>query len=366
VKNTEAVIIGAGVAGLATAAELSAHHRHVTVIEQHSTFGQETSGRNSGVIHAGIYYPKNSLKARLCVEGNRLVYQLCEKAGVPCKRMGKLIVATDDDGVEILESHLERAGANGVQDLQFLSRSEIACRGPQLRAVGALHSPSTGVVDAHALMKCLEFRAAEGGVEFSYDSKVIGIEKHPRGYVLDILSVDGRQTQILCEKLINCAGLYSDKLAAMAEFDIDRLGYALAYSKGEYFNVTDPAAIPSDVLVYPAVQAGVGIHTLIGSDGQVKLGPNCSSVKGPAECTVDPLHKQSVYDSCVTFLPLLEADTLVPDIAGVSPRRQGSERDFIIVHEKENGFPGFVNLIAMDSPALTACLAIAKYVGQLL
>ena len=363
-EQTEVAIIGAGVIGLAVAAEISRRKRDVVVLEQHSSFGQETSSRSSEVIHAGIYYARDSLKARLCVEGNRLLYRLCETVSIPHKRIGKLIVAKNAAELDDLERLSRRARDNGVEDIRYLSRAELDALGPKLTAAGALHSPSTGIVDSHSLMKRLEYEANRQGALFSYDTKVLGIERQAGGYVLDIADANGEATRLRAEIVVNCAGLSAEDVAAMVGLDTARLGCAVQYWKGEFCKVRNRRALPADVLVYPVQGFSVGIHTVVDLQGEVKLGPKNYPIEKKIDYAIDARHKQDFYETCKPFFPLLELDDLTPDMAGISPALEAPREDWLIAHEEGNGLPGFVNLIGLKSPALTACLAIARHVGD--
>lgn len=363
--KTDVVIIGAGVVGLAVAAEISKRKRDVIVLEQHSSFGQDTSSRNSEVIHAGLYYARDSLRARLCVEGKRLLYQLCTEAGIPHNRVGKLIVATNEYEIEILENLLKQGKGNGVEDLRFCSKEEIASYCPTLHCIQALYSPSTGILDSHSLMKYLEFRATQKDVIISYNTKVTGLDKHQDGYVLNVIDANGEKTRLISEFVINCAGLHSDTIAAMVRINTKEAGYSLYYSKGKYFRVKNKNTLPLNTLIYRARKSGVGVHTVIDLTGQVKLGPKNYEIEKKIDYSVDSSYKQEVFEDCKQFLPCLKLEDLSPDMAGISPRLQGSGRDFIIAHEQEKGFPGLINLIGMDSPALTSCLAIGRHVSSI-
>ena len=368
-ERSDIIIIGAGVIGLAIASEIGQKDKDVTVVERHPTFGQESSSRNSEVIHSGLYYPEGSLKARLCVEGKRFLYQLCEEQNIPHKRLGKLIVATNDPEVENLEKLISRGKNNGVEDLNLLTKSEIKKIEPNIQAICAIHSPSTGIVDTHQLMRYLEYSAKEKGVMFAYNCEVIGIEKKEEGYQIDICDVDGKSLTIFSPILINSSGLHSDKTAQMVGIDIEKAGYKLHYCKGEYFRVKGSKSGFINQLVYPAPgDISLGIHTAIDLQGQLKLGPNAFYVE-EINYDVDPSHKLEFYESTKRFLPFIESDDLSPDMAGIRPKLQepgGSEEDFIISHEVEKGLPGLINLIGIDSPGLTASLTIARYVKRML
>lgn len=354
---------------MAIASRIGQKDRDVIIIERHPGFGQETSSRNSEVIHSGLYYPEGSLKARLCLEGKRLLYQFCQEYNIAHKRLGKLIVATNDEEVEDLEELLTRGKNNGVRDLKLLTKKEIETIEPHIQAVSAIHSPSTGIIDTHQLMKHLEFLAKDKGVTFAYNCEVIGIEKKEGGYQIDIRDADGQRLNLSCRVLINSAGLHSDKIARMVGIDIKESGYELHCCKGEYFRVEGNKSKFINQLVYSTPKdIGLGIHTVIDLQGQLKLGPNAFYVDR-IDYDVEPSHVTEFYKSAKKFLPFIELDDLSPDMAGIRPKLQGPGEpveDFVISHEEKRGLPGLINLIGIDSPGLTASLAIARHVDSML
>lgn len=368
-QQADITIIGAGVIGLAIAAEVADKARTVYVLEKNETFGQETSSRNSQVIHAGIYYPEDSLKAKTCVAGNALLYQLCDQYGIGCQRLGKLVVATSDEGVERLEALLKQGERNGVSDLRMLSQGEIKEIEPNIKAIAALLSPSTGIIDSHGLMRCFATRAAEKGAKLVYQSEVIGIEKVSTGYRLTIEDSSGLfsfETRVA----VNCAGLNSDRIAQMAGIDINEAGYRLHHCKGDYFSVGKGKNKLIKRLVYPAPQpegAGLGIHATLDLEGKMMLGPNDYYVD-KIDYRVDASQRKALYKAVKEFLPFIEYNDLEPEMAGIRPKLQGPGehfRDFVIRHEYDRGLPGFIDLVGIESPGLTSSPAIAKYVGAM-
>ncbi len=368
-QNIDVVIVGAGVVGLAIAAEVAHEDTDVVVIERHLTFGQETSSRNSEVIHSGLYYPKDSLKARFCVEGKRLLYQLCEERNIAHKRLGKLIVANNDAEVADLERLIIQGKNNDIEDLNLLTKNQIEKIEPSIQAICAIHSPSTGIIDTHQLMKYLESSAKGKGAIFAYNCEVFGIEKKKEGYQIDIRDADGQRLTLSAPVFINSSGLYSDKIAQMVGIDIKGAGYKLHYCKGEYFRVKGNKSKFVRQLVYPIPQqTSLGIHTVMDLQGQLKLGPNAFYVD-EINYDVDSSHATKFYQSAKAFLPFIELDDLSPDMAGIRPKLQESGepvKDFVIIHEEKRGFPGLINLIGIESPGLTACLSIGKYVKGML
>ncbi|HAW49433.1 TPA: NAD(P)/FAD-dependent oxidoreductase [bacterium] len=355
-EEIDIVIIGAGVIGLSCASMLANNKRNIIVIERHPSFGYEGSSRNSEVIHSGIYYKNGSLKARLCIEGKNLIYQFCERYNIPYNRIGKLIVACNDDEAKELERLLKNGQRNGVEDLRLLSKEEIKRMEPNIQAISALYSPSTGIVDTHQLMKCLEFLAKEKGAIFAYNCEVIGILKEENGYRIDVRDSDGSIFSFLANIVINSAGLSSGKIAKMLGFNYD-----LRYCKGEYFKVAGNKSKLIHHLIYPTPDNdGLGIHTVQDLQGGLKLGPNAFYVED-ADYSVNESHRIEFYEKTKRFLPFIELDDLSCDMAGIRPKFAD---DFII--KEEIGFPKFINLIGIESPGLTACLSIGKYVKSLL
>ncbi len=366
-------IVGAGVVGLAVAAELSKTRKGVLILERHPTFGQETSSRNSEVIHAGIYYARDSKKATLCVEGNRLLYRLCEQHRIPHRRCGKLIVATEKDEEAILAAIQERARENGVETLEMLSARQIKVLEPNVKACAALFSPSTGIIHSHRLMRHYAARALKNGAQFVPHTTVSGVEKQcDASYRVHVVYPDGQTDAFASRWIVNCAGLESDRIAASLGIDIDACGYRLHYWKGEYFSLEVPQGFIRH-LVYPVPQAnhvGLGVHATIDLSDRVKLGPNATYLPDRAlDYTVNPKARQSFYEAACRYLPGISVDQLHPEMTGIRPKLQkpgDPARDFIIAEESSRGFPGVVNLIGIESPGLTASPAIARHVAGLM
>ncbi len=366
------LIVGAGVAGLAIAAELAERFpdSSVVVLERNHNFGQETSGRNSEVIHAGIYYPKNSLKACLCVEGNKLLYRFCSKWRVPHLKTGKLIVANTTPEIETLNTLINKATANGIDDLQLLGSAETAELEPFIQARAAILSPSTGIIDSHHLMRRLEWLATEKNCVMGYQHEVTNIIKKSGRYIVSYTGPEGEPGQIACSWLVNSAGLSADHIASLAGIDIEEAGYRLFFCKGEYFRVPASKAKLVSRLVYPAPYKdlrGLGIHVTKSLDNSMRLGPNAFYVEKP-DYTVNSEHITEFFESVKDFLPLLKITDLQPDMAGVRPKLQSPGtpiQDFVICHEKDRGLRGLINLIGIESPGLTSCLSLAKMVADM-
>lgn len=374
-EKVDIAIIGAGVIGLAVAAEISAQKpgRSIIMLERNEQFGQETSSRNSEVIHAGIYYPTGSLKARLCVEGKELLYRFCEKWAIPHKRCGKLIVANTPEEEESLAALMEQAVENGVEDLELLESRQIKNLEPHIRAKTAIYSPSTGIINSHHLMDRLEQNALHGGALTAYCHLVRAIEPlgaAGSGYRVHFQNPDGSGDALDCQYLINCAGLHSDQIAAQAGIDLHKAGYKLHYCKGEYFSLPPSRAALVNRLIYPPpLQSltGLGIHATVTMDGRLRLGPNTVYLEGE-DYNVDPDHRLDFYQSAKTYLPFLAEDDLEPEMAGIRPKLSGpgeAFRDFIISEETDRGLPGLINLIGIESPGLTCALSIARLVAKL-
>ena len=361
------IIIGAGVVGLAIAAEVSRTNQNVFVFEKNRTFGQETSSRNSEVIHAGMYYPEDSLKAKFCVTGNHLLYEFCEKYKINHKRMGKLIVAADDTETREVERLYRQGIKNGINVLQMLTRDEIKRLEPNVEATAGLLSPSTGVVDSHDLMKTFFGCAKENGVAFVFGAEVINIHKNAGGYKISIQDSE-RNYSVTARVVINAAGLFSDRVAQSAGIDVEKAGYKLHYCKGAYFSLNPKNRRLVNRLVYPVPeQAGVGVHVTLSLDGSMRLGPNVNYME-TIDYTVDKNDKTEFYQAAHRYLPSIEFDDLAPDFAGVWPKLQAKGkgfRDFVIRDEADKGLPGLINLIGIESPGLTASPAIAKYVAEI-
>lgn len=367
VEKADITIVGAGVVGLAVATRLADGRRDVYVLEKNETFGRETSSRHSGVIHAGIYYAEGSLKARLCVAGNRMLYQLCGAHGIGHARLGKLIVAGNDEEVGELRRLREQGERNGAEGLRLLSRREMKELEPNVEAVAALLSPTTGIVDAEELMRWFVARATEDGASIAYHAEVVGIERRGDGY--RVVVDDGTDTFSFSTRvLINSAGLQSDRVAGLAGIDVSEAGYRLHYCKGEYFSVGGGKSRLVSRLIYavpPADGASVGIHVALDLDGRMRLGPGVRYVDS-IDYTVDDRDKDLFYNSVKGFLPFIEHDDLQPEMAGIRPKLQepgGEVRDFVIRDESDRGLPGLINLIGIESPGLTACTAIAEHVA---
>ena len=363
-SEVDIIIIGAGVVGLAIAAEVSRTCKNVFVFEKNRTYGLETSSRNSEVIHAGMYYPETSFKAKFCVRGNQLLYEFCKTHNINHKKSGKLIVAADESETNEVERLYCQGIRNGIPGLQMLTRDDIKKLEPNVNAVAALLSPSTGVVDSYYLLRSIFNCAQENGVGFVFGAEVIGIRKNTNGYEVTIQD-SNEAYSVTGQVVINAAGLFSDRVAQMAGIDIEKAGYKLHYCKGEYFSLSPKIGRLVNRLVYPVPeQAGVGVHVTLSTDGCMRLGPNVKYTD-TIDYSVDENDKADFFRAAQRYLPSIELDDLAPDFAGIRPKLQGQGqgfRDYIIRDETDKGLPGLINLIGIESPGLTASPAIAKYV----
>ncbi|BFO56112.1 NAD(P)/FAD-dependent oxidoreductase [Acidovorax sacchari] len=356
----ECVVIGAGVVGLAVARALAMEGREVLVLEAAGAIGTGTSSRNSEVIHAGIYYPQGSLRARLCVRGKELLYAYCAQRGVPHRRCGKLIVATSASQLASLDGIAARARANGVSDLQRLGRDEAVALEPALACAGALLSPSTGIVDSHALMLALQGDLEHAGGIVALNSAFSAAQCGPDGIMLQ--AEDG--TRLLARCVVNAAGLQAPAVArrfAGTPFDMVPAAH---YAKGSYFSLSGRA--PFSRLVYPVPEAaGLGVHLTLDLGGQARFGPDVEWVTDSDDLAVDPARGQAFYAEVRKYWPSLQDGALQPAYAGMRPKIHGPHEpaaDFLIQGPAVHGVPGLVHLFGIESPGLTSCLAIAEYV----
>jgi L-2-hydroxyglutarate oxidase LhgO len=334
------------------------------VLESENAIGTGTSARNSEVIHAGIYYPAGSLKARLCVQGKQMLYAYCAERGVSHRQLGKLIVATSAEQVQALDGILRKAAANGVHDLQKLSAAEARALEPALACEAALLSPSSGVVDSHGLMLALQGDMENAGGLLALLSPVqhIGVQQGTASHPILVRTQDG--TELACRVLVNAAGLHAVSLArAMVGLNTHLLPQA-HYAKGNYFTLAGKA--PFSRLVYPVPEAaGLGVHLTLDLGGQAKFGPDVQWVSDPNDLQVDPSRGDAFYAEVRKYWPALADGALQPGYAGIRPKINGpaeAAADFLIQGPAQHGVPGLVNLLGIESPGLTSSLAIAAEV----
>lgn len=367
--DTPLSVVGAGVVGLAVAARLAHRHPGLVILERRERHGSETSSRNSEVVHAGLYYPTGSLKARLCVRGRELLYERCERLGIPCSRIGKLVVATTNDERPELERLLALGRANGVE-LRPQSAAECRALEPAVSAVAGLLSSSTGIVSAHALMDSYLEEARRHGALLQTRAELAAIERGSGGYRLTVRTPAGLET-LISERLVNAAGLEADTVAALAGIDVDAAGYRQHWCKGRYFAVAGPKARLLSRLVYPVpTRFSLGVHAVLGLDGRLRFGPDVEWLDDRRhDYTVEASLAAVFAEAVRRLLPDIGEEDLSPDLAGIRAKLQGRGegfRDFVVAEESGRGLPGLVNLVGIDSPGLTSAAAIAEEVERLL
>src|SRR5271157_3973191 len=367
--KVDVLIIGAGVVGLAIAERLGRSGRNIVVVERNESFGRETSSRNSEVVHCGMYYAEDLLKTRLCVRGNPLLYERCERDGIPVRKTGKIVAAVDDQEARVLEHLFSQGRKNGVPGLRLIDGRELQELEPCVRGVRGLLSPESGIVDSHLLMTSLQHAAASRGVTFGYRCDVHQVTRTAAGFIAELTDADAASLSLNAESVVNAAGLDADRIAQSAGIDIDAAGYRIHPAKGEYFRVSSRHRGKLGRLVYPVPSpVHLGAHAVLGLDGGLKIGPNSvGAVRG--DYSVDPAHRADFLAKASRFLPFLEPGDLSPDMAGIRPKlyRLGEPfRDFVIREESSRGLARLVNLVGMESPGLTSCLTIAEEVERLL
>jgi len=367
-ERVDVVVVGAGVVGLAIASEIARKDRSMFVLEKEEKYGQETSSRNSEVIHAGVNYPSGSLKAKLCVKGNGLTYDICGENGIAHNMIGKLVVATNEDEVKGIEAIYRQGKECGAVGLELIGEDRIREMEPNVRAISAVYSPSTGIVDAHGLMDHF-YRRARANSEIDpliLGTEVVGLHKKGDVYIVDTVS-GGESFSIETSVVVNSAGLYADRVAGMVGIDIEKEKYRIHWCKGDYFSLTGKS--PVRMLVYPEPPkdgAGLGIHATPDLTGRIKFGPNTyyvDEIGYKVESSRDEF-----WRDIISYLPMIKREDLSPDMSGIRPKLQGPGepfRDFVMRHEEDKGFPGLINLIGIESPGLTAAPAIAEMVKEM-
>ncbi len=358
-------IIGAGVVGLAIARRISADFKEdsdVLVIEKEESFGKGISSRNSEVIHSGIYYPAGSLKHRLCVQGRRMLYDYCEQKGVPLKKCGKLIVATEEEELPALEKLYAQVARNNIENVLRLDRKDSIELEPDIRVVSALFSKETGILDTHSFMKSLEGEISDNNGTIVYGSSVVSIGHNAGLYSLTL--ADG--TRFTSECVINSTGLYATAVSELLGMEPVKL-YPC---KGTYFSYVGLHRCRH--LIYPVPHAsltGLGMHATIDLGGRLKLGPDVEYIDSIDDYAVDKEKKDDFCKAAKRIFKTLDYENLSPDMAGIRPKIQGPHdeeiKDFYIEEESEKGFPKFINLLGIESPGLTSALAIGQYVSDL-
>lgn len=367
--SVDIAVVGAGAIGLACAARLSYDHDSIVIIERNSDIGRGITSRSSEVLHAGIYYPPGSLKAKLCIEGRRKILERCEGQNINHRQLGKIIVATEEYEIRTLQTLLENGRSAGASGLEIIDAKEVKKREPSVRAKAALLSPNTGIVDAHALCRSWLTEAESIGVSIALRAELQAVERSGDSYKLFINEVDGSTVVLKAKAVVNAAGLQSDHVASLFGIDIDAVGYRIKPCKGDYFYLDSSSGISFNGLVYPLHgQSGLGIHVTLDLGGRVRLGPDAEYVDS-SSLRVDPRKAEAFASAARKYIPGLRSNFLTPDYGGIRPKLAGPGedfRDFVINEESDKGCPGLLNLIGIESPGLTAAPAIADRVAEIL
>ncbi|XP_024012814.1 L-2-hydroxyglutarate dehydrogenase, mitochondrial [Eutrema salsugineum] len=384
-ERVDTVVIGAGVVGLAVARELSLRGREVLILDAASSFGTVTSSRNSEVVHAGIYYPPNSLKAKFCVRGRELLYRYCSEHEIPHRKIGKLIVATGSSEIPKLDLLMHLGTQNGVSGLRMLEGFEAMRMEPQLRCVKALLSPESGILDTHALMLSLVGEAENSHATFSYNTVVLNgrvEEKKMHLFVAETGSFESRceaeaQLELIPDLVVNSAGLGAQALAKRFHGLDHQFIPSSHYARGCYFTLSGTKSPPFNKLVYPIPEeGGLGVHVTVDLNGLVKFGPDVewiecaddqSSFLNKFDYRVNPQRAEKFYPEIRKYYPDLKDGSLEPGYSGIRPKLSGPKQppaDFVIQGEETHGVPGLVNLFGIESPGLTSSLAIAEHIAN--
>ncbi len=365
-ESLDVVVIGAGVVGLAVAREFARAGREVVVLEHNARIGEETSSRSSEVIHAGIYYPTDSLKARLCVRGKNLLYHYCDDNGIPHRRCGKLVLALSAEQEFRLSALLDQARANGVDDLQPLSKEDVAALEPAVRCTAGLLSPTTGIVDSHSFMLTLQGDLEAAGGRVAVLSEFVGGSIDDDGIRLSVRS-DGENLRIHARVVVNAAGLRATQVAGLFAGLDSRHVPRTRYAKGTYFVLQQKS--PFKHLVYPLPEgAGLGVHVTLDLAGQTRFGPDVEWIS-EIDYRPDPGRAEAFYEAIRAYWPAIPAGSLAPGYVGVRPKLVGPGEpagDFVIQGPEQHDATGLVNLFGIESPGLTASLAIGEEVARIL
>jgi L-2-hydroxyglutarate oxidase LhgO len=368
-EKVDCIIIGAGVIGLAIGKDIAKQGLDTIIVEREDSFGTITSSRNSEVIHAGIYYPTNSLKSKLCVKGNNLLYQYCEENHVSTKKCGKLIVATHNNQIPDLEKIYSQARANGVKDLSIINSNEANSLEPDLNCVSAIYSSSTGIIDSHGFMLSLLGHFESYGGNIAYQSPFQSAKYIDRNKFE--VQIGGNSDVIVQTKyLINCAGLSATKVAHLVGgMPLEKIP-KIYFAKGNYFSLTGKS--PFSRLIYPIPEpGGLGIHLTIDINGSSRFGPDVEWLKAVSEdeinYAVNKNRSHQFYSSIQKYWPNIKNGSLEPNYSGVRPKLAlNGQADFVFQTEAEHGLKGLINLYGFESPGLTSSLAISEYVSNLI
>ena len=368
-EKSDITIIGAGVIGLAISESLSSLGLDIITIDKNESFGKETSSRNSEVIHSGLYYPKGSLKAVTCIEGQKLLYEYCSKNKIPHKKLGKLVVAYDKRGEDKIKEIYQNALNCKVENLKLIDKKEIKRLEGDISATLAIFSPESGIIDSHEFMRSLFIKSKEKGVNFAFSVEVTGIEKKKELYKITVREPNGETFSFDTKVVINCGGLFASSIAKMSGIDIDKYSYNTHYCKGNYFRIKNTKKFSIKHLIYPPPSdIDLGIHITPDLTGALRLGPDARYVND-IDYDVEEERKTDFLKSALNYLPSLEVSDLMPDTSGIRPKLQKEGepfRDFIIQYEKDKNLPNFIDLIGIESPGLTSSLSIAKKVKNIL
>jgi L-2-hydroxyglutarate oxidase LhgO len=364
------VVIGSGVVGLAIARKLSQYGTTI-LLEKNQRFGEETSSRNSEVIHSGVYYPPTSFKTRHCVKGQRMLYQFCDKNNVKYLKVGKWIVSTNEREDQVLEGIRKTALLSNVH-LTYLSQNQIG-QEPALKVHAVLLCPDTGIIDSHSYMDCLQEQFIQKDGILAYRTKFVNMERcDSGGYLVDTLS-DNTECTFKADSIINCGGLWASEISKIILKDKYPNDYRTYFCIGHYFKYQNQKILNSPKLIYPAPEKhlqSLGIHLTVDIRGDIKFGPDSKYIDNIDYSfeEIEPLQKK-FHAAIMKYIPSVEYQKLVPDYTGIRPKLNGPGqpfRDFIISEESSLGYPGIVNLIGIESPGLTSSLSIADDVASLL
>ncbi len=368
----DVVICGAGAIGLAIAQELSSHYSCL-VIDKEDGFGKATSSRNSEVIHAGLYYPPESLKAKFCIEGNKLIYDWCKEYNLPHKMIGKYLTANTPEQELRLDEIYQNALASGVSKLRWADKEEMKSEEPYVKATKALFSELTGIIDSHAFMYSLESVASKKGCTLLYSHEMIGFEKEENSNIIKISDSDSNIYEIKCKHFINSAGLYSDKIAELTGLDVAGLDLVLEYWKGHYYKLIPAKSHYASHLIYPVkpkYSTGLGIHLTKDLNGYIKFGPDTVLIESKQEMyKLDGDYLQKFFSIVSSYLIDIQEYDLSFDQIGIRPKlstKYTEFRDFYIENISNKEDNSIINLIGIESPGLTSSLAIAKYIFSIL
>ena len=370
--DVEVFIVGGGVVGLACAAESARKGKSTLLVERHESFGQETSSRNSEVIHSGIYYAPGSLKAKLCVAANQRTYSDCERFGVWHRRCGKLIVAVSTAEEPELEKLRKRGITNGVMGLQMLDATQVRKVEPQIRCTSAIEVPSAGIFDSHELMRAYLNEARAHGADCVFGVEFRAATSKSGGYEVCLRDTNGEETRVSTRYFVNAGGLSADTIAQAFGIDVEAAGYRIYPNRGHYYRVSTTKSRMVTRLIYPVPSphlTSLGIHIVMDRSGQCRLGPDAEYLDGSVPFTewykFDDSRLEKFYNAVARYFPALKKEDLSPDQVGVRAKIQApgeAVKDFIISEESKFGLPGLINLIGIESPGLTCAGEIARTV----